>query len=135
MIQDWCFSLLLQAAEAPAPPGVPADSPAPSLFTGPGGMLVPMILVCVIIYMVILRPDSKKRKALELELKSLKKGDTVVTTGGLIGKVWRAEGPEVELLIDRDEQLKVRFRRSAIFEILRGEAATQTSSKEAKESA
>lgn len=121
MFQDFLLPLLLQAAEAPPVAGAPADAPAPNLFNGPSGMLFPMIIVVGIIYLVIIRPDSRKRKALEQELKSLKKGDMVATIGGILGKVWRAEGSEVELLIDKDEQIKVRFKRSAVSEILRAE--------------
>ena len=98
-----------------------------------------MLIVCGIIYLIIIRPDAKKRKALELELKTLKKGDQVATIGGILGKVWRADGNEVELLIDRDEQMKVRFKRAAVSEIIRGEASTAAASepvaKESKESA
>lgn len=119
MTTDWLTPILLQAAEAPAA-GAGGEA-APNPFSAIGNMLVPILLVCGIFYVLVLRPDAKKRKDRELQIKALKKGDTVVTTGGIIAKVWRADGPEIILVLDKDKDVKGRFARSAVFEVLKGE--------------
>jgi preprotein translocase subunit YajC len=53
----------------------------------PFGMLVPMLLIFVIFYFLLIRPQQKRQRDLEALLKSIEKGDDVVTAGGLHGKV------------------------------------------------
>ena len=55
-----------------------------------GGQLAPllmMVLFIVIFYFLLIRPQQKQRKALEAAVMALKKGDGVVTTGGVVGEV------------------------------------------------
>ena len=49
--------------------------------------LVPLALVFVIFYFLLIRPASKKQKALQEMLKSLKNGDKIITTGGIYGVI------------------------------------------------
>ena len=49
--------------------------------------LLPFILIFVIMYFLILRPQQKRVKAHQEMVKNVRRGDTVVTSGGLIGKV------------------------------------------------
>ncbi len=60
-----------------------ATGAAPSAFSG----LVPLLFIFVIFYFFIIRPQSKKYKAHQAMLASVVKGDTVITNGGLHGKV------------------------------------------------
>ena len=60
--------------------------------------LVPMVLVFVIFYFLMLRPQQKRAKEHQELVKNLRRGDTVVTSGGLVGKVTK--------LVD-DEQVEV----------------------------
>ena len=53
----------------------------------PFSMLVPMALIFMIFYFLLIRPQQKKQKEHEALLKSIEKGDRVVTSGGLHGKV------------------------------------------------
>ena len=71
---------LLQAA--------PADAPAPA--AGPNRMFVTLAMYAVIFaifYFILIRPQQRQRKAHEDTVQNLKKGDEVVTAGGLVGKV------------------------------------------------
>lgn len=52
-------------------------------FTG----FLPILLIFFIFYFIIFRPQAKQRKALEAALMALKKGDEVVTAGGIVGEV------------------------------------------------
>lgn len=66
------------------------SSPAPVKPAASGGgfqMFLPMILVFVIFYFLMIRPQSKQRKQHQLLIQNLKKGDEVVTTAGIYGKV------------------------------------------------
>ncbi len=53
----------------------------------PFGMLVPMLLIFVIFYFLLIRPQQRKQREQETLLKGIEKGDDVVTAGGLHGKV------------------------------------------------
>ena len=114
---EHCLVILMAAAEAPA--AAPAGGPAPAPGAGGGlfQMLVPFILMFFIFYFLIIRPESRKRKDRERRISGVQKGDTVYTTGGIIGKVWRAEGNEVVLVIDKDKDVRVTFTRNAVFDV------------------
>lgn len=61
-----------------------------SLLGGDGGMLVqllPFVMIFVIMYFLILRPQQKRVKTHQEMVKNVRRGDTVVTSGGLVGKV------------------------------------------------
>jgi preprotein translocase subunit YajC len=53
----------------------------------PLGAFVPIILITGIFYFLLIRPQQKKQKQLEKMIKAIEKGDSVVTSGGLHGKV------------------------------------------------
>ena len=87
-----------------------------------GGMdmiiqLVPFILIFVIMYFLIIRPQQKRAKSHQEMIKNIRRGDTVVTSGGLVGgKVTKAgEDPEVEVEIA--DGVKVKVVRSMIAEV------------------
>jgi preprotein translocase subunit YajC len=74
-----------------------------SPFGGDGSLLfqmLPFVLIFVIMYFLILRPQQKRVKEHQELVKNLRRGDTVVTSGGLIGKVTKVvddEQVEVEI--------------------------------------
>ena len=82
----------------------------------PGGGLtsfVPIIVMIGIFYFLILRPQSKKAKETQRMLSELKKGDDVVTQGGIIGKITgMKDNSEVTLQIQ--EGVRIRVLRSSI---------------------
>ena len=83
--------------------------------SGPLGMLgslVPMLLIFVILYVVLMLPMQRQRKALRQMIDNLKKGDRVVTSGGLYGEVTQVEGATVMLRIA--DNVRVRVAKSAI---------------------
>ena len=79
----------------------------------PGGgdiilQLLPFLLIFLIIYFLILRPQQKRVKAHKMMIDSLKKGDTVITQGGLIGKISKVTSDqEVEIQIANDVKVKI----------------------------
>ncbi len=92
---------------------------AQSLGGGAGGileMLLPFALIFVIMYFLILRPQRQQVKRREEMLKAIRRGDTVVTNGGIVGKVTKVvDDNEVELQIA--EGVKVRAIRGLIAEV------------------
>ena len=76
------------------------------------GGLVPMLLIFVIFYVVLMLPMQRQRKALAAMIENLKKGDRVVTSGGIYGEVTAVEGPTVMLRIA--DNVRVRIAKSAI---------------------
>jgi preprotein translocase subunit YajC len=74
--------------------------------------LVPIFLVFGIFYFLLLAPMRKRQKALQKVVESLKRGDKVVTNGGLIGEIAAVEDRVVHLKLG--ENVKVRVLKSAI---------------------
>lgn len=105
-----------EASSGSAPSGEAARSPASG-----GGMdgglsqIGLMVLMMVVFYLVLIRPQQKKQKELDRVLKSLKKGQKVRTTGGVRGEIvdFKSEaGDEVVLLIA--DKVKVNVLRSHV---------------------
>lgn len=94
-------------------------TPAYAQAVGAGGeasffaSLVPLILVFVIFYFLLIRPQQKRMKEHKAMVESLRRGDQVLTAGGIFGKVTKVrEGDEIEVEIA--EGVRVRLARSTI---------------------
>ena len=74
--------------------------------------LAPMLLIFVIFYVVLMLPMQRQRKALQQVIENLKKGDRVLTTGGLYGEVVSVDTATVILRIA--DNVRVKVARSAI---------------------
>ena len=69
---------------------------------------IPLILIFVIFYFFLIRPQQKKVKDHKLMVAALKRGDEVVTSGGIVGKVERVLGDDkVDLLISENVTVQV----------------------------
>lgn len=75
-------------------------------------MPVTLVLIIVIFYFFMIRPENKKRKETEKMIAALKKGDKVVTIGGIHGVVSQAK--EKTVIVKVDDGTKIEFNRSAI---------------------
>ncbi|WGW03263.1 preprotein translocase subunit YajC [Tropicibacter oceani] len=81
------------------------------------GQFLPLILIFAIMYFLLIRPQQKKMKEHQAMVEAVRKGDKIVTQGGIIGKVSRVmEGAEVEVEIA--EGVKVRIIKSTIAQVL-----------------
>jgi len=88
---------------------------------GPGGfgnLLVPLVLMGLIFYFLIFRPQSRERKHRQEMLTTIKKNDRVVTVGGIIGTVVNVKEDELTLKVDESNNTKLTFTRSAVQRIL-----------------
>ncbi len=86
--------------------------PGASPFGGPNSMLFLILIFFGIFYFMIIRPQQQTQKKLQGYLDSLKKGDEVVTTGGLIGKIDKVAG--AVLFIDFGNGNKIRVLKAQV---------------------
>jgi preprotein translocase subunit YajC len=103
--------------------------PAGGAEAGSGGLIasfLPFVAIIAIFYLLIIRPQSKKRKETEKMLGALKKGDKVVTIGGLHGTIQSVK--ESTVIIKVDDNVKLEFLRSAVSNVV-----TPAKEKEEKE--
>ena len=76
------------------------------------GGLLPFVLIAVIFYFFLVRPQNKKQKETEKMLNALKKGDKVITIGGIHGTVSSVK--EKTVIVKVDDDCKLEFNRTAI---------------------
>ena len=78
--------------------------------------LLPFVLIFVIMYLLILRPQQKRAKEHQELIKNLRRGDTVITSGGLVGKVTKVvDDDQVE--IEVADGVRVRQMRSMVSDV------------------
>jgi preprotein translocase subunit YajC len=78
---------------------------------------LPLVLIFVVFYFLLIRPQQKKAKEHRATLEALRRGDKVVTGGGIIGTVVRTDGAD-EVSIEIAEGVRVRVVRSTITNIV-----------------
>src|SRR3984957_10791962 len=78
--------------------------------------LAPFAIILVIMYFLILRPQQRRAKAHQDLMKNVRRGDTIVTTGGLIGKVTKTVD-DAEIEIEIAPNVRVRLLRQMISEV------------------
>ena len=84
------------------------------------GQFIPLILIFVIFYFFLIRPQQKKVKEHKLMVDGLKRGDKVVTSGGIVGTVERVmEDDRIEVILG--ENVKVQIIKSTITSLLKKE--------------
>jgi preprotein translocase subunit YajC len=92
----------------------------PSFLSGDSGnMLVqfmPLILIVVIMYFLVLRPQQQRVKRHQEMVKALRRGDTVVSNGGLVGKVTKIVDDE-QVEVEIADGVRVRQMRSMVSEV------------------
>ncbi|MCC6361423.1 MAG: preprotein translocase subunit YajC [Phycisphaerales bacterium] len=124
---DLVLSLLAQAGDAAtggAPAGGGTGTPAQ-----PGGgdsffrFFLPLILMFVIFYWLMYRGQKKERQKQVDMLNSIKKGDRIQTIGGILGSVVEVRDHEVVVKVDESNNVKIRFNRAAVKEVLADGAA------------
>src|SRR5262245_54695436 len=88
--------------------------------------LVPILLMFVIFYLLLLRPQQQRAKAHKEMVANLRRGDWVVTSGGIVGKVTKVRD-DSEIEVEIAENTRVRVIRSTVAEVrVKGEPAKET---------
>ncbi|MGB0131542.1 preprotein translocase subunit YajC [Chlorobium sp.] len=109
-MHDFILSLLLFAP--------PAGGQNPNPFI----QLVPLVLIFVVFYFFMIRPQQKKQKDREKVLDSLKRGDKAVTIGGIHGTVAGIDTEKKTVLLQVGDNLKIKFDRTAIANVEKQES-------------
>lgn len=81
-----------------------------------GSFFVPMFFIIVVFYFLVFRPQQKQQKEQKGMLEALKKGEKVLTTGGIYGTVMQVKGGILELKIS--EGVKVELSKSAVTKVI-----------------
>jgi len=95
---------------------------SPAYAQGIGGSgalesLLPLVLIFVVFYFLLIRPQQKKQKQHREMLEALRRGDRVVTAGGIIGQITKVNS-ETELTLEISEGVRVKVARAMISDVL-----------------
>ncbi len=80
--------------------------------------LLPLILIFVVFWLLLIRPQQRKVREHQQMIQNLKKGDTVVTGGGIVGKIVKVDAGDNLLLLEIAPNVQVRVVRHTIAELL-----------------
>jgi preprotein translocase subunit YajC len=93
---------------------------------------LPFVAIIAIFYFLIIRPQNKKQKETQKMLSQLKKGDKIVTIGGIHGTIQTVK--EQTVIVKVDEDTKLEFSRSAISNVVTAAKEDKSENKEIEES-
>jgi preprotein translocase subunit YajC len=117
---------LIGFAQAAAPGAAAPDQTMAMLL-----QIAPLILIFVVFYFLLIRPQQQRMKAHQAMIAALKRGDVVVTSGGLIGKIKSVQ--EDEARVELGPNVEVRVLKHTIAEVrTKGEPAPANDTKSAK---
>ena len=80
-----------------------ASAQQPSMFAS----FIPLILIFLIFYFLLIRPQQKKQKEHEKLLENIIRGDEIMTSGGILGKVTKADGEKLSVEIAKNVNVTV----------------------------
>ena len=107
-----------------APPVAGQAAPNPLI------QIVPLVLIFIVFYFFMIRPQQKKQKDREKVLDSLKRGDKVVTIGGIHGTVAGIDTEKKTVLVQVNDSTKITFDRTAVANIEKQETGDKLTTKE-----
>jgi preprotein translocase subunit YajC len=119
------LTLLAQDGGGAAPQG---DG---GLFGGFGGMLFPLVLIFIVFYFLMIRPQRQEQARRQAMLEAVKKNDRVVTIGGIYGVVTNVQrdSDEITIKVDESNNTKLRMTFSSIARVLGDDSSAEGSDK------
>jgi preprotein translocase subunit YajC len=108
---------------ATAPATAPGAGTEPAPFWAQYGQMFPLAIAGVLMWFMFTRSGRGKDKKRASMLKQLKRGDKVVTIGGVMGTVVEARDNDVVLKVDEGSNTKIKFRRDAVKYVVEDETA------------
>lgn len=111
------FHALVMQDPAPAPAPAPAPQGRQPDFFGVFG--IPMILILVLMYFMMIRPQRKQMKERDNLLSNLKKNDHVMTSAGMYGIIDRVGDNDVTLKVDERNDVKIRVAKGFIATVVK----------------
>jgi preprotein translocase subunit YajC len=91
-------------------------APAAASSQSPISMILMMVGMFVLMYFLIIRPQRKRQKEQDALLNALNKGDEVVLTSGLLGRILRIDGDY--LVLNTGDNIELKFQRQAVHAVL-----------------
>ena len=103
-------------------------SPAYAQAAGPSGAfdfisLLPLVLIFVVFYFLLIRPQQKKMRDHRSMVDAIKKGDQVVTAGGIFGRIAKVEAGESTVMVEIAPNVQVKVARHTISDVVTKPAA------------
>ena len=100
------------------------------------GAFLPLILIFVVFYILLIRPQQKKIKLHREMINNLKRGDKIITTGGIIGLITKVKDNK-ELIIEISENVEIQIAAGMVHDMYlttdqKGKSIIQTSNNEKK---
>lgn len=98
------------------------------------GALLPFILIFAVIYLLMIRPQQKRQKEHQAKITAVKRGDEILTAGGLYGKVIKSEDNKNEIEIEIAENITVKVNKLMLADVIPKESksAKKDKAKEAE---
>ncbi len=96
------------------------------------GMVVQLLLIFAIFYFLLIRPQQKRLKEHETKLKAIKRGDNIITGGGIYAKVISVDDAKDELQAEIASNVTVRVVRSTVRDVVLEEVKAANSNKKTK---
>jgi preprotein translocase subunit YajC len=81
------------------------------------GLLIPMLVMILIFYFLVIRPQQQRAKSHRELVDKVRRGDTVITSGGFIGKVLKAADNSDEIEVELSESMRVRVLKSTLMDV------------------
>lgn len=111
--------------------GAPAGSAGTGTSSSSIASFLPFILIFVVMYFLIIRPQSKKQKTMKAMLANLSKGDAIVTAGGIHGVI--VDVKEKTIIVKIDSNIKIEFEKASISTVKVGKQANNKKDSVSKE--
>ncbi|XVN41161.1 MAG: preprotein translocase subunit YajC [Rickettsia endosymbiont of Argas persicus] len=93
---------------------VPAET---NFLQSPMGSLIPFLVVIVIFYFLVLRPQEKRRKEREKRVSGVKKGEEILTNSGIYGIVTKANEGDANIEVEIAKDVRIKLLKTAIIDI------------------
>jgi preprotein translocase subunit YajC len=91
------------------------------------GLLIPMLAMVLIFYFLVIRPQQSRAKAHRELVNQVRRGDTVITSGGFIGKVTKSSDTSDEVEVELSDSMRVRVLKSTLMDVRsKGEPTKET---------
>ena len=81
-------------------------------------MILPLVAIMAVFYFLLIRPQQKKMKEHRAMVEALRRGDQVITQGGIIGKISKVKDGEGEVEVEIADGVKVRVMRATIAQVV-----------------
>lgn len=96
------------------------------------GMIIQLLLIFAIFYFLLIRPQQKRMREHEAKLNAIKKGDTIITGGGIYGKVASANIEQGELQVELAKDVIVKVALSTVRDVVKDEVKPANNNKKSK---